>query len=235
MIISCPKCQVKYDIPSTYFANGQRRVRCSNCAFEWKHRDPNSQQLQSQEAYRDEADEDPDIGEGFEFYDGALTTKPIQSAWVRRVETPQNRRIVIVALAVCLLACFLYVASNAFVRAIPPAASLYRWVGIEPVFAMKQWNLCFTSLQTPPDSRTVPSPGRLILEIHNQSSIGRIFPGTIRLGDQQYRFNSDENLYFVGDERRTLSLKAVARQSVTGGALYLQEGNAKRPIPLCAA
>ena len=98
MIISCPKCQVKYDIPSTYFANGQQRVRCSNCAFEWEHRDPNSEHLQSQEAYREEADDDPDIGEGFAFFDGALTPKPVQAAWVRAIETPQGRRLALVAL-----------------------------------------------------------------------------------------------------------------------------------------
>ena len=77
MNISCPNCKVKYDIPSAYFANGQQRVRCSNCAFEWEHRDPNSEHLQAQEAYREEVDDDPDpdIGEGFAFLDGALVAQ----------------------------------------------------------------------------------------------------------------------------------------------------------------
>ena len=37
MIITCPQCETRFLIPSTAFANGPRKVRCSSCKHSWVH------------------------------------------------------------------------------------------------------------------------------------------------------------------------------------------------------
>ena len=44
MLLSCPNCQAEYDIPDEHFAQGARRVRCSNCSLEWEFRAPEIEQ-----------------------------------------------------------------------------------------------------------------------------------------------------------------------------------------------
>ena len=239
MNISCPNCKVKYDIPSAYFANGQQRVRCSNCAFEWEHRDPNSEHLQAQEAYREEVDDDPDpdIGEGFAFLDGALVAQRSQPVWVQTLEAPHVRRLVITALVASLLACLVYFTSNSVVRALPPLAGLYRLVGVEPVAAFKGWDLCLRPTQpTQPileGSDTSPSVG-FEFDVQNRAQVGRIVPhiGRQKAGTQPPTHILD-NGYVGGRNQRVLHVQDQQLQSVDGGQWYLEDGNAKRRIQAC--
>ena len=241
MNISCPNCKVKYDIPSAYFAKGQQRVRCSNCSFEWEHRDPNSEHLRSQEAYREELDDDPDIGEGFAFLDGAWVAQRSQPGWVQTLESPQVRRVALTTLLVSLLACLLYITSNSVARTLPPLADLYRLVGVEPVVAFKGWDLCLRPTQPP--QPTQPSQegddalllGGIDFDVQNRAEVGRILPHIVRLGaDGRPVYNLD-NVYVDGRSQRTVHVEGQRLRSDQEGQWHLEDGNAKRPIQDCKA
>ena len=235
MNISCPNCKVKYDIPSAYFANGQQRVRCSNCAFEWEHRDPNSEHLQAQEAYREEVDDDPDpdIGEGFAFLDGALVAQPSQPVWVQTLEAPHVRRLVITALVASLLTCLIYGTSNSVVRALPPLAGLYRLVGVEPVAAFKGWDLCLLPTQSTLEGREAAPSGGFQFNVQNRAQVGRIVPyiGRQKAGTQSTHILN--NGYVGGRTQRVLRIEDHPLQPVDDSQWYLEDGNAKRRIQAC--
>ena len=235
MNISCPNCKVKYDIPSAYFANGQQRVRCSNCSFEWEHRDPNSEHLQAQEAYRKEVDDDPDpdIGEGFDFLDGTLVAQRSQPVWVQTLEAPKVRRLAITALVASLLACLVYFTSNSVVRILPPLADLYRLVGVEPVVAFKGWDLCSRPTQpTLEGSDTSPSGG-FKFDVQNRAKVGRIVPHIVRQGVGTQLANILDNGYVGGHSQRVLRIQDQQLPPVDDSQWYLKDGNAKRPILAC--
>ena len=233
MNISCPNCKVvKYDISSAYFANGQQRVRCSNCSFEWEHRDPNSEHLQAQEAYRKEVDDDPDpdIGEGFDFLDGTLVAQRSQPVWVQTLEAPQVRRLAITALVASLLACLVYFTSNSVVRILPPLADLYRLVGVEPVVAFKGWDLCSRPTQpTLEGSDTSPSGG-FEFDVQNRAQVGRIVPHIVRQGLEP----SWPTSWIMDMLAATVSASCTFQDQqlppVDDSQWYLKDGNAKRPI-----
>ena len=235
MNISCPNCKVKYDIPSAYFANGQQRVRCSNCSFEWEHRDPNSEHLQAQEAYREEVDDDPDpdIGEGFAFLDGALVAQHSQPVWLQTLESSQIRRLVITAMVASLLACLVYFSSNSVVRALSPLAGLYRLVGVEPVVAFKGWDLCSRPTQpTVKGSDTSPAGG-FEFDVQNHAQVGRIVPHIVRQGVGTQLANILDNGYVGGRSQRVLRIQDQQLQPVNDSQWYLKDGNAKRRIQAC--
>ena len=236
MNISCPNCKVKYDIPSAYFANGQQRVRCSNCAFEWEHRDPNSEYLQAQEAYREEVvdDPDPDIEEGFAFLDGALVAQRSQPVWVQTLEAPHVRHLVITALVASLVMCLIYVTSNSVVRALPPLAGLYRLVGVEPVVAFKGWDLCLLPTKSTLEGREADPSGGFQFNVQNRAQVGRIVPhiGRQKVGTEPPTHILD-NGYVGGRSQRVLHVQDQQLQSVDVGQWYLEDGNAKRRIQAC--
>lgn len=236
MNISCPNCKVKYDIPSAYFANGQQRVRCSNCAFEWEHRDPNSEHLQAQEAYREEVDDDPDpdIEEGFAFLDGALVAQRSQPVWVQTLEAPHVRHLVITALVASLVMCLIYVTSNSVVRALPPLAGLYRLVGVEPVVAFKGWDLCLLPTQSTLEGREADPSGGFQFNVQNRAQVGRIVPHIGRQrSSTQPPIHILDNGYVGGRSQRVLHVQDQQLQSVDSGQWYLEDGNAKRRIQAC--
>jgi predicted Zn finger-like uncharacterized protein len=143
MIVTCPACATRYQVPDTVFASGRgRHVRCRCCAFEWRTV-PDDASDQTPEVAVPELERDfaahLAATEQLEQNLVRLRGRDIESAAMRqrvrlarRLGSIRGRRLVPLALAACLALVVAVgaLSPNRVARNLPAAAGLYAALGV---------------------------------------------------------------------------------------------------------
>jgi predicted Zn finger-like uncharacterized protein len=138
MILTCPDCETRFEIPDNALGEEGRKVRCSACAYVW-HQDPISDDADDERGEVDsESTEAPAAAEMIEIPD-AVKPLPERSHPEDDSDAPQSKRRLLITAgvvgAVFVLSLIVFLSLHDFIVSKFPASN-----GIYKIFGFSEYN-----------------------------------------------------------------------------------------------